>query len=219
MEPFIEKYRYNYIKKRLFEVNTAVTSCLDKNTVEASKAHNQERIYSLFPQLEPDQKEILRLEKITNSSDVEQYLKRLEPFVTGMTFPSDETALKVFRKEKKIRIPDSYAKELKRVYLGWIDGGTNKLFIIYNLNGKPAGMACRLPQTRNRSTNICSLCNHIGKDDEVAFVSPVCKTAHLGPDAYKSIGFYVCLDSEHCNDRITSVERLEELLRQVNNIK
>ena len=61
-----------------------------------------------------------------------------------------------------------------------------------------------------------SASTHIGPEKEVAFVSPVCKTSSSNLDAYKSIGFHVCLDSTKCNDRITSVENL---LKVVNNLK
>lgn len=80
-------------------------------------------------------------------------------------------------------------------------------------------MACRLLSTTTNNTHMCSLCNHIGPEREVAFVSPVCKTSSSNLDAYKSIGFHVCLDSAKCNERITSVEKLESLLKEVNNIK
>lgn len=34
--------------------------------------------------------------------------------------------------------------------------------------------------------------------------------------AYKSIGFDICLDSNKCNERIESVEKLEKILKEVN---
>ena len=91
------------------------------------------------------------------------------------------------------------------------------MLTLYNMDGKLLGMACRLPNTISKSTNICSLCNHIGSENEIAFVSPICKARHV--DDYKSLGFYICLNSSECNERITSVEKLEKLLKDVNRIK
>ena len=65
--------------------------------------------------------------------------------------------------------------------------------------------------------NICTFCNKIGSEQEVAFVSPICK--QVREDDYKSLGFYVCLDSDECNERIESVEKLEKILKSVNRIK
>ena len=74
-------------------------------------------------------------------------------------------------------------------------------------------MSCRLTEAKVKQTNICALCNHIGPKNEVAFVSPICKRK----DAYRSIGFYMCLDS--AKERITSTKKLESILKDVNNIK
>ena len=112
---------------------------------------------------------------------------------------------KVFKKEKKLKLPDLNSDE-KVVYTGWIDEGTKKLFIVYNLEGKLLGMAC-----------ICAICNRMGNESEVEFVSPICKP--LSEEDYKSLGFYICLDSKECNERIESVEKLEDILKVVNRIK
>ena len=64
-------------------------------------------------------------------------------------------------------------------------------------------MACRLTSFNSNTTNICVLCNYMGNESEVAFVSPLCKTSDTREGAYRSIGFSICLDSQKCNDRIT----------------
>ena len=85
------------------------------------------------------------------------------------------------------------------------------------MDGKLLGMACRLTSPKPKSANVCTLCNHIASESEVAFVSPICKPK--SEDDYKSLGFYVCLNSDKCNERITSTEKLEKLLKAVNRIK
>ena len=125
--------------------------------------------------------------------------------------------VKIFKKEKKLKIPNLDIKDKKLVYLGWIDESTRKLLIIYNMDGKLLGMACRLTSSKANSANICTLCNHIGSESEVAFVSPICKPQ--SQDDYKSLGFYVCLNSLECNERITSTKKLEQLIKAVNRIK
>ncbi|MGV2687308.1 elongation factor G-binding protein, partial [Clostridium perfringens] len=104
-------------------------------------------------------------------------------------------------------------------YLGWIDESIRKLFVVYNMNGKLIGMACRIPNYSSNNAHICTLCNHVGGKNEIAFVSSICKTANPKEGNYKSIGFDICLDSTKCNERIVSVEKLEKILKDVNNIK
>ena len=126
---------------------------------------------------------------------------------------------KLFKKEKKLKLPDLDIQKSKIVYLGWIDESINKLFVAYIMDHKLVGMSCRLPNYSSNNTHRCSLCNSIGDESEIAFVSPICKTATGGKDGYKSIGFNICLDSHKCNERIESVEKLEKILKDVNNIK
>lgn len=217
MKEFIKKQEYNYIKRCMGDLNGAFRNCADGNIVETIRVCCQEKILSHFNDLSSEQKEILDISKITDPLLIEPYLKDLEQYVYGMSNLSATEITKVFKKEKKLKIPNLDIEDSKLIYLGWIDESTRKLLIVYKLDGKLLGMACRLPKTNNNGTNICALCNHIGSESEVAFVSPICK--QTSQDDYKSLGFYVCLNSDECNERIESVKKLEELIKIVNKIK
>lgn len=217
MDTFIKKQEYNYIKNCLFDLNNAFRNCIDPNIVETTKICTQDKILSFFSNLSEEQKEILNISKVTDPLDISTYLKDLNQYVYGMPTITGSEINKVFKKEKKLKLPDLSIQDSKLVYLGWIDGSTRKLLITYNMDGKLLGMACRLTSSKRNSTNICTLCNHIGSESEVAFVSPICKPQ--SQDDYKSLGFYVCLNSLECNERITSTEKLEQLIKAVNRIK
>lgn len=219
MDTFIKKHEFNYIKKCLSDLDSAFKNCLDANVIIADKAYIQNKIWSKFDYLSPEQIELLDISKITSSISIESFSKGLEQYVYGASNITNAQINRIFKKEKKIKLPRATAQDSKLVYLGWIDESIRKLFIVYNLDGKLVGMACRLLNTTTNSSHICSLCNHVGPEKEVAFVSPVCKTPSYNSDAYRSIGFHICLDSAKCNERITSVEKLESLLKNVNNIK
>lgn len=219
MDTFIKKHEFNYIKKCLCDLDRAFKNCLDPNVIMADKAYIQNKILSKFDYLTPAQIEILDISKITSSIHIDPFSKGLDQYVYGINTITNAQINRVFKKEKKIKLPKSNAQDSKLVYLGWIDESIRKLFIVYNLDGKLVGMACRLPSIATNNTHMCTLCNHVGPEKEVAFVSPVCKTPSSNSDAYRSIGFHVCLDSAKCNERITSVEKLESLLKDVNNIK
>ena len=217
MTVFIKKQQFNYIKKCLFDLNNAFRNCIDPNIVETTKICTQDKILSFFSNLSEEQKEILNISKVTDPLDISTYLKDLNQYVYGMPTITGSEINKVFKKEKKLKLPDLSIQDSKLVYLGWIDESTRKLLITYNMDGKLLGMACRLTSSKRNSTNICTLCNHIGSESEVAFVSPICKPQ--SQDDYKSLGFYVCLNSLECNERITSTEKLEQLIKDVNRIK
>ncbi|GAA0070957.1 elongation factor G-binding protein [Clostridium sardiniense] len=219
MKTFIKKHEYNYIKKCLYDLNNAFRNCIDTNTIEATKAYIQDKILNIFTDLSEEERCLLDISKITDPLHINSYLSNLNEYVYGMTNITNPQISKLFKKEKKLKLPDLTVQDSKNVYLGWIDHSIRKLLIAYNMDGKLVGMACRILNSNSNNTNVCTLCNHIGPDNEVAFVSPVCKKANAGKDYYRSIGFHICLDSEKCNDRITSVEKLESLLKDVNNIK
>lgn len=219
MKAFIKKHEYNYIKKCLHDLNNTFRNCVDINIIEATKAYIYDKILRLFTNLSEEEKEILDISKINDPLHVDNYLSELNEYVYGMPKITNAQINKLFKKEKKFKLPDSNAQDLKNVYLGWIDESIRKLFVVYNMNDKLIGMACRIQNYSSNNTHICALCNHVGHQNEVAFVSSICKTANTGKDAYRSIGFNICLDSEKCNKRIVSIEKLEKILKDVNNIK
>lgn len=217
MNTFIKKQDYNFIKRCLFDLNSAFRNCVDANIVETTKVIIQDKILSLFENLSDEEKEILNISKITDPLHIDPYLNDLDKYVYGMPKITNSEINKLFKKEKKLKLPSLSLQDSKLVYLGWIDEATRKLLVTYSMDGKLLGMACRLPTTHSASANICVLCNHLGSENEVAFVSPICKARNQ--DDYKSIGFHICLNSADCNERITSVEKLEKLLKDVNRIK
>lgn len=217
MKAFIKKQQFNYIKRCLFDLNSTFRNCVDSNIVETTKIITQDKILTFFDNISDEQKEILNISKITDPLHIDTFLKDLNQYVYGMPNITKSEITKVFKKEKKLKIPDLSVQDSKLVYLGWIDESTRKLLITYNMDGKLLGMACRLTNSHSKTANICTLCNHIGSESEVAFVSPICKP--LSEEDYKSLGFHLCLNSSECNERITSTEKLEHLLKIVNRIK
>lgn len=219
MEAFIKKHEYNYIKKCLNDLNNAFSGCVDINIIQAAKSYIQEKILNIFTSLSEQEKEILDISKITTPLHIDMYIIELNQYVYGMQTLTNAQISRLFKKEKKLKLPSQNAQDLKNVYLGWIDDSTQKLYVAYNMGGQLVGMACRISNYGSNATRRCVLCNHIGRENDVAPVSPVCKTSNSGEGAYRSLGFDLCLDSAKCNDRIVSTKKLEEILKDVNNIK
>ncbi|QAA32142.1 FusB/FusC family EF-G-binding protein [Clostridium manihotivorum] len=219
MKTFIKKNQFNYIKRCLNDLANNYKSCVDINVVEASKAYTQDKILNLFTNLSEEEREILNISKLKEASQIDSYLADLDNYVYGMATITSAQVSKLFKKEKKLKLPELNQEASKKVYLGWVDKASNKLFVAYNMDEKLIGMACRITNGGSSKANICSLCNCIHVDNEVIFVSPICKVSNAGEGGYKSIGFSICADSEKCNERIESVDNLEKILKDVNNIK
>ena len=218
MKAFIKKHEYNHIQKHLNNLNNVYKSCVDTNIIEVTKAYTQEKILNIFTNLSDEEKKLLDISILKDSSQFDKYLNELNEYVYGMPNITKEQISKLFKKEKKLKLPNINTKDSKNVYLGWIDESIQKLFIAYNMNGKLIGMTCRVPNYGSNGSHTCVLCNHTGVESDVAFVSTICKTNNMGEGSYRSMAFDLCLDSEKCNERIISIEKLEKILRDVNNI-
>lgn len=219
MKPFIKKEDFNFIRKCTNDLHSTLRNCVDPNIIETNKAYINEKILNRFIDISDEERNLIDINKITDPLHIDKYLEDLSEYVYGMAPVKSTQLTKLFRKEKKLKIPDLDFENSKKVYLGWIDEGSRKLFLAYNLDGKLTGMSCKIPSYNSSNNHICALCNHIGNDTEVAFVSAICKTSNPEQGTYRSIGFDICLDSEKCNERITSTDKLEKLLKDVNNIK
>lgn len=218
MKTFIKKHEYNYIKKSLSDLNNTFRTCIDIKTIETHRDSIHEKVLSLFTNLSEEEKALLDISKINDPLYIDKYLDELNEYVYGMPTITTAQINKLFKKEKKFKLPSPAALDSKKVYLGWVDESTRKLFLVYHMNGKPIGMVCRIPNCTSNNVHMCTFCNHVGGENEVTFVSPVCKTANAESGGYRSIGFNICLDSQKCNERIASTEKLEKILKTVNNI-
>lgn len=219
MEAFIKKHEYNYIKKCLSDLSNAFIGCADINIIEATKGYIQDKILSVFSDLSVEEKEFLDISRITKPYHIDKYLDELNEYVYGMPVITNAQIGRLFKKEKKFKLPTQEDQNLKNVYLGWIDESIRKLFIAYTMEGKLVGMACRIANQTSNNAHRCILCNHEGGASEVGFVSPICKTTNTSEGAYRSIGFDICLNSKKCNEELVTIENLEKLLKDVNNIK
>lgn len=219
MKSFIKKQEYNYIKKCLYDLNNSFRNCLDSNIIKVNKSCINEKILNLFTNLSEQEKNLLDITKITEPSYINNYLSNLDQYVYGMPALTSTQIIKLFKKEKNLKLPDLDKQNSKNVYLGFIDKSKKKLFVAYNINGTLLKMTCRILDSNSKNTHKCALCNTVGGPNKVAFVSCVCKSGNSKKGSYRSIGFHICLDSKKCNERIVSTEKLEKILKDVNNIK
>lgn len=213
MEAFIMKHDFNYIVQCLDDLNSTLRNCTDPNIINVNKSYIQDKILNRFDDLNEEKKHILDITSINDPLYIEAYIKKLDKYVYGMESITNAQISKLFKKEKKLKLPSQELLDSKKVYLGWIDEGTQKMLIAYKMNNRLLGMTCRLTDLNTNCS--CALCNNRGDDkDPVVYVSSLCKTKNT-MDNYKSIAFAVCVDSKKCNERITSTDKIEEIFKEV----
>ncbi|WP_144933785.1 FusB/FusC family EF-G-binding protein [Paenibacillus sp. 32O-W] len=212
-QPFIRNHQYNLIKKQTGLLKSACSNVSDPKVVESVRYSAQSKMIEAFPDATELQQQLL--EKIATLHTAEQfqhYLESLEPYLAEFPQITGKQLNKLFPKIKKMKQPDLTALDYRHLtYLGWVDIATNKLFLVYPLNGKFVGIEGRFTPTNK---GVCFFCN---RHEDVALFSAITKhrPAKASPDYYKAIGNYVCVDSEVCNKNITDVTALEKFVREV----
>ncbi|WP_338452860.1 FusB/FusC family EF-G-binding protein [Niallia oryzisoli] len=210
-EKFIKNEQLNFIKKQIDFIKDSSKKTVPPTVLAAVIDSAHAKILDLFPNASVEQQEILNLSRLKTDDEYKQYLLLLSDFLLPFPKINEQQLKKMFPKNKKLKLPDlSKIEHCQLTYLSWNDLGTNKKFIVYELDGKLAGIECKLTPTSKK--NICSFCNGFG---EVAYFSTVTKAKKSkNPDYYKSIGNLICTDSSDCNKKITNVDYLTAFLKE-----
>jgi len=213
IEPFIRNHQYNHIKKHIDYLQRTCETVTDPRVVASVRSNAEAGILGLFPNAEESQLELLAgVAKLWQADEFQQYLRSAESCLTAFPPITEKQIRKLFPKAKKLPIPDLSGEVKTVTYLGWTDISTNKMFLVYPLDGELVGIEGKFTPTNKKG--ICFLCN---RHEETALFTAVTKTrpTNASPDYYKAVGNYLCLDSHACNNNITDVEPLERYIRQV----
>ncbi|WP_248925520.1 FusB/FusC family EF-G-binding protein [Paenibacillus hamazuiensis] len=213
-QPFIRNHQYNLIKKQADLLQKTCSTVSDPKVVESVRYSAQVKIVESFADSTELQRQMLeRMAGLNSPGEFQHYLQSLEPYMTEFPRVTEKQLMKLFPKNKKLKVPDLAAIDYRYLtYLGWTDIATNKLFLVYHLDGKPVGVEGRFTPTNKKS--LCFLCN---RHEEAALFTAVTKSrpANASPDYYKAIGNYLCVNSESCNKNITDVAALERFIHAV----
>lgn len=213
-ETFIVNHQFNAINKQAEAVLNAVRYASDRQVVESVKANAEAEVFAMFPQATKEQAALLgEIVNVQTAEDYTRYARSLEPCLTEFPRVSKEQIVKLFPKHKKLKLPDLAAIDYRFVtYLSWLDIASNKLFIVYPLDGKLVGVEGRYSPMNKK--NYCFICR---KYDELALFSAITKKrpANSSPDYYKAVGNYLCTNGHECNRSMTDTVAFESFIRSV----
>ncbi|MGM0218910.1 FusB/FusC family EF-G-binding protein [Enterococcus sp. AZ126] len=208
----IQPYQFNFIRKQANILLQAHLSVNDKNTIKTLQAVVMEKINEQFG-ADKDQLQPLFegfLEAATSKPKLEQYLAGLKEAVSPFDPPSKQQLTKLFKKTKKLKIPEWETIDLRDyTFYSWNDSGKQQKFIIASIDGQLVGVSGTISPTTQKG--ICPICH---ETSEVSmFLS---KVKESGDGMYTKRGNYICYDSEVCNHNI---ERRDELEAFIQNVK
>ncbi len=208
-EKFIKNEQLNLIKRQIALIKDSTKKNVPPTVLAAVIELANAKVLDLFPNAGLDQQELLDLSRLKTDDEYEQYIRRLSAFLLPFPQITAQQLKKMFPKKKKLKLPDvSNIDHSQLTYLSWDDIGSNKKFIVCELDGKMVGIEGEFTPTSKK--NLCSFCNCFG---EVVYFSTVTKAKKAkNPDYYKAIGNLICADSSECNKKITNVEYLTTFL-------
>ena len=145
-------------------------------------------------------KELEKLLLYSNKSIMQQLLKFIQNDLTTKQIE------KMFRKVKKLKIPDFASVDLKETtYLSWDDIGSQSKFMIIATEQGFTGLHGHVSTEVKKG--ICPLCQHEGNVS--MFLS---LTKSNGDGTYTKRGNYICRDSQRCNQQMEQPANLHDFV-------
>ncbi|MDH6363235.1 hypothetical protein M2139_000345 [Enterococcus sp. PF1-24] len=211
MKPTIQAYQYVFIRKEVEQLLNTYSSVNDQKTVKTVQAFAEERISQLFPEnpfeITAFLKEILDI-RLTKAK-AEKALLDLKVFIEPFQQPEKAQLEKVFKKVKKLPLPEWGALDLyEHTYVGWNDPASQRKYLTFYQDGKLTGISGRL--SPNVSKGICSICQ---KTSSVALFLATTKASSDG--TYTKKGNYICQDSSSCNHQLSDYQQFQDFIQLV----
>nr|WP_263314110.1 FusB/FusC family EF-G-binding protein [Mammaliicoccus sp. Marseille-Q6498] len=211
MNNYIQPYQYVSIKQKSEQLLNVYKSVNDPKTIDTFQAMTYDHISQLFEEEHSEVEQftnIIMNQKISRAQ-ADKLLLGLKSYVIPFEQPSNKQLEKVFKKTKKLKIPDWENIDLKESsYIGWNDSGKQKKFIVLYEDEKLTGVVGDLSPTIK--PGVCSICK---KESNVSMFLSTTKSK--GDGTYTKNGNYICHDSERCNQQLDHLDGLYEFVQTV----
>lgn len=206
VEAFIRNDQFNFIRNQAKILVNGKATSNDREVVDVLRHLAQEKVSDLFPAATEEQAALLqRLTDIADQAQVDAYLEQLEHYLVPFKQVSPAGLKKLFPKAKKLKGPKLESLDFTRTsYLGWIES-SNAMYLVTEQDGQLQGIHGSF--TRSSKQGICTVCNC---HSEVGMF--IAKMKGSTQDQFIKRGNYICQDSETCNERIDTLERLDEFV-------
>ncbi|MCC2753114.1 FusB/FusC family EF-G-binding protein [Enterococcus gallinarum] len=204
----IEPYQFHFIKHQVQQLVRTYQSVNDRHTIRTVEMLTEEAIQPFFSEEDKEAQSLIRQffdSSLTMSKSL-TILEALKKNVRPFQVPSVKQTEKLFRKVKKLKVPDFSQTDLRDyTYLAWDDIGSQSKFMIVNTQKGYQGIYGHLSIEVKKG--ICPLCQH---ESTVSMFLSLTKSG--GDGTYTKRGNYICRDSEQCNQQMEQRETLDEFV-------
>ncbi|WP_239255663.1 FusB/FusC family EF-G-binding protein [Listeria ilorinensis] len=204
MDTFIQNHQYNEIIRQAKYVHNTHHTVNDDKIKKEFSFYCYDRICSLFPALTKQQEDLLAwILTIETEQDLLRYKEKIRQAVIPFPLITDQAAKKLFKKTKKLHFPKTTPENFEYCsYFSWLDTSSGKKFLIAEIDGELKGLVGQFLPYNKKS--ICHFCHHV---TEVGLFTIDVKTS-TKLQTYKSLGNYICRDSDACNHHLTELSGL-----------
>ncbi|WP_101846330.1 FusB/FusC family EF-G-binding protein [Halobacillus sp. Marseille-P3879] len=209
MDAFIRSDQFNFIKSQTYHLINGHSTVNDTGVIQALKSVSKEKVLAVFKELSDSQSEMVKqVTEIKDQADAVLVLSQLKHYVIPFPEIPENRMKELFPKVKKLKIP--VLKDIDRrdlSYLGWDDMSAHRKFIIFPEAGRLSGVAGDFMKSNTKG--ICSICNEYEK------VGMFTTTIKDSEQHTIKRGNYICQDSMTCNQKMTSLDPLEEFMNRL----
>lgn len=211
MKAEIYPHQYFALKKQVDDLINTYQSVSDFKTVETMQSLVFERIDQIFPEkiAEIEAAKDFILDKTLSKAKAEVYLAGLKELVIPFATPSNKQVEKVFRKVKKLHVPNFASIDMQEhSYIGWNDPGSQRKYLLLYQAEQLTGIYGSF--SPNILKNVCTICNHVSN---VALFLATTKSG--GDGTYTKKGNYICVDSDQCNRQLFETAPLHQFVNKM----
>ncbi|GGF23633.1 elongation factor G-binding protein [Halobacillus andaensis] len=209
MESFIRSDQFNFIKDQTHHLIHGHSTVNDHGVIQALKSISEEKVLNIFEELSAAQIEMVKqVTGIEDQADAVLILSQLKHYVIPFPEVQENEIKKMFPKVKKVKVPvlkDVDRRELS--YLGWNDHGAHRKYIVFQEGKSLKGIAGDF--SKSRTKGICSICQ---EHEKVGMFTTTIKESE---QQTVKRGNYICQDSMMCNQKVTSLEPMHDLMNRL----
>lgn len=209
IQPFLTVANYHLLEQQLNKILHALTTTNDKNVILAVRGLVDTEVTTKLELSATETKLIEQLFAITDRAQGDAFLEQLKPYVIPFKPVTASTLKTLFKKEKKLKLPNLEALDFQRIcYLAWDDPGTHRKYVVLDQNGQLAGIKGTFANSTVRG--ICAICN---RHADVGLFTTSIKGQVIG--TFTSHSNYICADSKTCNEHVTDMNKTVEFFERI----
>ncbi|MEK3726774.1 FusB/FusC family EF-G-binding protein [Lysinibacillus sp. FSL W8-0953] len=209
IQPFLTVANYHLLEQQLNKILHALTTTNDKNVILAVRGLVDTEVTTKLELSATETKLIEQLFAITDRAQGDAFLEQLKPYVIPFKPVTASTLKTLFKKEKKLKLPNLEALDFQQIcYLAWDDPGTHRKYVVLDQNGQLAGIKGTFANSTVRG--ICAICN---RHADVGLFTTSIKGQVVG--TFTSHSNYICADSKTCNEHVTDMNKTVEFFERI----